>query len=79
MARINHSAEARRKESKAKFLELMEFIKFNPEWTLAWDYIVTLETKLKDQEEDLNKYRQCFKAFSELLPKQYDSRTLIRE
>lgn len=75
MAYYNHGAAMRKKECADKYAELKKHItskdesgKLN-EWFLAHEHIVELESKLQEQEKQIEEYRSFFSLMRKLLPR----------
>ena len=75
MAYYDHEAAMRKKECADKYDELKKHItskdengKLN-EWFLAHEHIVELESKLQEQEKQIEEYRSFFSLLRKLLPR----------
>jgi chromosome segregation ATPase len=75
MAYYDHGAAMRKKECADKYAELKKHItskdengKLN-EWFLAHEHIVDLESKLQQQEKQIEEYRSFFSLMRKLLPR----------
>jgi chromosome segregation ATPase len=75
MAYYDHGAAMRKKECADKYAELKKYItskdksgKLN-EWFLAHEHIVDLESKLQEQEKQIEEYRSFFSLMRKLLPR----------
>ena len=75
MAYYDHGAAIRKKECADKYDELKKHItskdesgKMN-EWFLAHEHIVYLESKLQQQEKQIEEYRSFFSLMRKLLPR----------
>ena len=84
MAYYNHGVAMRKKECADKYAELKKHItskdesgKLN-EWFLAHEHIVDLESKLKQQEKQIEEYRSFFSLLRRLLPRVSSIHDVIR-
>lgn len=75
MAYYDSEAAMRKKKCNDKYVELKKHItskdengKLN-EWFLAHEHIVTLESKLQQQEKQIEEYRSFFSLMQKLLPR----------
>lgn len=75
MAYYDHRVAMRKKECADKYAELKKHItskdesgKLN-EWFLAHEHIVELESKLQEQEKQIEEYRSFFSLLRKLLPR----------
>ncbi len=75
MAYYDHGEAMRKKECADKYAELIKHItskdengKLN-EWFLAHEHIVDLESKLQQQEKQIEEYRSFFSLMRKLLPR----------
>ena len=75
MAYYYHGAAMRKKECADKYAELKKHItskdengKLN-EWFLAHEHIFDLESKIQQQENQIEEYRSFFSLMRKLLPK----------
>lgn len=76
MAYYDHGAAMRKKECADKYDELKKHItskdesgKLN-EWFLAHEHILDLESKLQQQETQIEEYRSFFSLMRKLLPRE---------
>lgn len=75
MAYYDNGAEMRKKECADKYAELKKQITSNDEngklneWFLAHEHIVDLESKLQQQEKQIEEYRSFFSLMRKLLPR----------
>jgi len=83
MAYYDHGAAMRKTECADKYDELKKHItskdengKLN-EWFLAHEHIVDLESKLKQQEKQIEEYRSFFSLMQKLLPRVPSIRDVI--
>lgn len=75
MAYYDYGEAMRKKECADKYAELKKHItskdesgKLN-EWFLAHEHIVELESKLQEQEKQIDEYRSFFSLMRKLLPR----------
>lgn len=83
MARIDYRRIAREKAKKEAFEELQEFLKSKkgqkalPKWIELQMFFHDQEKIIKEQEEQIKKYRNFFGTLSSLLPRQSSPSDLI--